>query len=494
MIRAGLWTVAATALTACAQATPATQTPATTGAASAGSSGTPSTQAVTITHWDWWVTQGPTIDGEIKLFQQKYPNVTVQKTTQVVDQFPNLMQLAMKAGTSPDVFLIPSTPDVVEQVDQNWLKPLNPWATDTWQATFPPESFAEGSNVFQGKVYTAPYDGPAPWLQLYVNNKLFKSAGLVDAQGNVKTPQTWADVRSAAQAVAKAGHGSVFGWGFGDKQKTVLPWQLMMCQTSGTPDAQTGLDLRTGTYTWAANPVFLDWIKFFMGMKQDGTIITEAMSIDDETARVHFATDQFAMLIGGVWVQSGWTQTNPNFTDYSVVALPHQDAKPTSYFTTSPGGVGFGVSDQTKLSDEAWQWLSWLNSKDAAIRWVKAGQGLRIFPDANKIEYATTTPYREYMQVALDGIRMAPDPGLQHPTMDQVKPQQTLPDIQGILEGIYTGQIQDWKGALLDLQNRDNAALAAAIKDAQSRGIDVDPSWWRVPDWNLTQSYAEKAK
>ncbi len=491
MIRASVLTAAAVAVAACSSGTAPeqSQTP------SAGAASTPGSsvkQPVTIKHWDWWVTQGPTIDNEIKLFQHQYPNITVEKTTQVTDQYPNLLQLAMKAQTSPDVFLIPGTPDLIEQIDQGWLKPLNHWATTEWQAAFPPESFAEGANVFQGKIYTAPYDGPAPWLQLYLNNKLFKAAGLVDDSGKVKAPQTWAEVRAAAQAITRAGHGEAFGWGFGDKQKFVLPWQMMMCQTSGAPDAQGGFDLRTGTYTWAANPVFLDWITFFMGMKQDGSIISDAMSIDDETARVQFANGRFAMLIGGVWVQSGWTKTNPDFTDYSVVGLPHEEVKPTSYFYSSPGGVGFGISNQTRLADEAWQWFSWLNSKDAAIRWVKAGQGLRIFPEANKLEYAQTEQYREYMQVALEGIRMGPSPSLQHPEMAQVKPQKTLPDIQGILEGIYTGQIQDAKSALLDLQNRQNAALQAAIKDAQARGVNVDPSWWRVPDWNLTQNYVQK--
>lgn len=496
MLRATLLTAAATAVTACStkssQQTTAAGTGPTDAAGPAGSSTAASKQPVTLNYWDWWVTQGPTIDNEIKLFQQKNPNITVKKTTQVVDRYPNLLQLSMKANTSPDVFLIPSTPELVEQIDQQWLKPLNQWATKDWQATFPPESFAEGSNVFQGKVYTAPFDGPAPWLQLYINNHIFKLAGVTDAQGNAKAPQTWAEVRAAAKAITKAGHGESVGWGFGNKQQTVLPWQLMMCQTSGAPDAQTGMDMRTGKYSWASNPVFLDWVNFFMGMKQDGSIVPEAMSMDDETSRVHFANGRFGMLIGGVWCQSGWQQTNPDFTDYSVVGLPHEGAKPASYFYSSPGGVGFGLSDQTKQGDAAWQWFSWLNSEPAAVRWVKAGQGLRIFPDANKVEYATTKPYREYMQVALDGIRMGPAPTLQHPTMDQVTPQQTLPDIQAILEGIYTGQIHDAKGALLDLQNRENAALQAAIKDAQSRGIKVDPAWWRVPDWNLTENYVEK--
>jgi ABC-type glycerol-3-phosphate transport system substrate-binding protein len=301
-------------------------------------------------------------------------------------------------------------------------------------------------------------------------------------------------VRAAAKAITKAGNGNSFGWGFGDKQKFVLPWQMMLCQTSGTPDAQGGFDLRTGTYTWSSNPVFANWTKFFMGMKDDGSMLPEAMSIDDETARVQFASDKFGMLVGGVWVQSGWAKTSPDFTEYTVVTLPHADAKPTSYFYTTPGGKGFGISNQTKLSDESWLWFSWLNSTDAATRWVQAGQGLRIFPEANKLEYAKQPPYREYMDVALNGIRVAPSPSLQHPTMDQVKAQKTLPDIQGILEGIYTGQITDAKSALADLETRQNAGLQAAIKDAQSRGIQVDPSWWRVGDWNLIENYEPKAQ
>ena len=490
VLRAALVGVVGTAIAACTRAGSFSPVPSA-APGSASSTGGKSAAPVTITHWDWWVTQGPTIDQEIRLFQEKYPRVTVRKTTQVTDQYPSLLQLAVKGGTAPDVFLIPGTPDLIEQIGQGWLRSLDQWATAEWRATFPPQSFAEGSNIFQGKLYTAPFDGPSPWLQLYLNDRLFRQAGLVDARGNVQAPRTWAEVSAAARAITRAAKGDAFGWGFGDKQKFVLPWQMMMCQTSGTPDAQTSFDLRTGTYTWASNPVFLDWITFFMGMKRDGLIVPDVMSIDDETARVHFASGRFAMLIGGVWVQSGWTKTNPNFTEYTVVGLPHEGPVPTSYFYRTPGGVGFGIASQTKLPDEAWLWFSWLNSKEAAIRWVQAGQGVRVFPEANKLEYARTKPYREYMQVALEGTRLAPAPNLRHPTMEQVKPQQTLPDIQGILEGIYTGQISDWKGALLDLQNRQNAAFAAAIKDAQSRGIAIDSAWWRVPDWNLTRDYVQ---
>ena len=478
--------VAAVFVSACAQSQP--------GSSPTGAGAGQETQGgpVTIEYWDWWVTQGPTIDNEIKLFEQKYPNIKIHKTTQVVDKYPELFQLAVKGGNAPDVFLIPQKPSFQDQVKLGWYLPLNKYATPEWQAKFPKGSFVEGDDVINGNIYTAPFDGPAPWLQLYINTKVFKDAGLVDANGNVLVPKTWDDVRAFAKTITQKSGGKVSGYGFGDKQKFVLPWQMMMVQNSGGVGGTSGFDARVGKYVWADNPVYVEWIKFFMAMKQDGSIIPNAMSMDDEMARAAFADGQFGMLVGGVWNQSGWEKTNPDFKDYMVVALPHNGKQQTSYFYSSPGrgdGTGFGISAQTKHPYEAWLWFSWLNSPEAAARWVQAGQGLRIFPKANNPEYAKTPQFRQYMEIAQQGVRIGPAQSLLHPEMTQVKEQQTLPDIQAILEGIYSGQITDYQAALKDLQNRQNAELARAIQDAQSRGVRVDPSWWKVTGWDPTKDY-----
>ncbi|MBI2953004.1 MAG: extracellular solute-binding protein [Chloroflexi bacterium] len=454
-----------------------------------GGTGGGNGQQVTIEYWDWWVTQSPTIDKEIKLFEEAHPNIKIKKTTQVVDKYPELLQLAMKSGTAPDVFLIPEQPKRLEQIQQGWLLPLNKWATKEWQAQFPEGSFAEGDNVVDGKIYSVPYEGTAPWLQLYINTKLFKQAGLVDDKGNVKVPQTWDDVRSSAKAITQSVGGKAFGYGFGNKQKFILPWQLWMTQTSGATDAGSGMDTRTGQYVWGTNPVYGNWIKFFIGMKDDGSIVPNAMSMDDEMARAYFADGKFGMLVGGVWNQAGWAKTHPEFKDYMVAPLPRDAmAKDQTYFYRVPGGWGWGISSKTKHPEEAWLWFNWLNSKDAAVRWVKAGQGLRVQPDANKVEYAPTPQFAQYMQTAAD-VKLAPAPSLKHPEMASVKEQQTLPNIQNILEGVYTGQIKDYKEALSDLESRQNAELQRAIKDAQQRGVKVDPNWWKVPNWDPTKDY-----
>lgn len=120
---------------------------------------------------------------------------------------------------------------------------------------------------------------------------------------------------------------------------------------------------------------------------------------------------------------------------------------------------------------------------------MKDGQGLRIFPDVNNPEYANTPQFGQFMELAESDVKLGPAPSLEHPEMNDVKTQQTLPNIQNILEGIYTGQVTDWKGALQDLEARENAELQRAIKEAQGRGIKVEPRWWAVPDWDITRDY-----
>jgi ABC-type glycerol-3-phosphate transport system substrate-binding protein len=458
-------------------------------ATTGGSAGTSGKEQVTLTYWDWWVTQSPTIDSEIELFQQQYPNIKIKKATQVVDKYPELLQLSYKGGNAPDVFLIPEKPNFVDQVKQGWFLPLNKWATTEWQSQYPEASFAEGSNVVDGKIYSAPYEGAAPWLQLYVNTKVFKDAGLVDGSGNVVLPKNWDDVRADAKTISKSSGGKVYGFGFGDKQKFSLPWQMMMVQNSGAPGGTSGLDTRTGLSTWASNPAYAQWINFFMGMKDDGSIVPNAMSMDDEMARAAFADGKFGMIVGGVWNQAGWAKTNPDFKDYTLTQLPYGGEAQSSYFYRTPGGYGWAVSAQTKHPEEAWLWFNWLNSKPASERWVKAGQGVRVYPDVNEPDYAPTPQFAEFLKLAQTDVRLAPAPGQQHPAMNDVKTQPTKPDIQDILEGVYTGQITDVKSALKDLESRENAQLQLAIKDAQSRGVKVDAGWWKVADWDITRDY-----
>jgi len=91
--------------------------------AASGAGGT-SSSTVTLTYWDWYVSQAPWVDNEIKLFQQAHPDIKIKKTTQGTENYDNLYALAFKSHNAPDVAMIPQKPKTNIQVSQVKFKPF----------------------------------------------------------------------------------------------------------------------------------------------------------------------------------------------------------------------------------------------------------------------------------------------------------------------------------------------------------------------------------
>ena len=122
--------------------------------------------AVTINHWDYYVSQTPYIVNEIKLFEAANPGIKIKRTINASTTYDQLFSLAQRSGNLPDTFITALAIPLNDQAAKGWLQPLNKWATGTWQRQFPPFSFVEGINTFGGKIYTAPFGGHSPFLQL----------------------------------------------------------------------------------------------------------------------------------------------------------------------------------------------------------------------------------------------------------------------------------------------------------------------------------------
>jgi multiple sugar transport system substrate-binding protein len=75
-----------------------------------------------------------------------------------------------------------------------------------------------------------------------------------------------------------------------------------------------------------------------------------------------------------------------------------------------------------------------------------------------------------------------------------VKPEPIVPDIGDLLVGIYTGQIEDWKQALVDLDARKQAALESAIQAARDDGADVSMDDFIFTDWDPMKDYVTKPR
>jgi ABC-type glycerol-3-phosphate transport system substrate-binding protein len=447
----------------------------------------------TIDHWDWYVSQAPWLLNEIKLFQQKYPKIQIKRTVQSSDQYPNLINLAFRGGEAPDMLMIPASPQFDNQVSMGWLHPLNSFATTQWRSRFPSGNFFNGVNEVADDIYSAPFSGATPWLQLYIHNGLFKQAGITNPDGSVKVPKTWDDVTSAAAAITAKTGGRAYGLGFGNAQSGVLPWWLdLFVRGAGSPAGYgtDGPDYRVGKWTFGTDRNYADFIDLLLEWKTKGYVYPDSMSIGDEQARAFFQRGKFGMTVGGVWNQPSWSQAN--FTDYSLTTLPSPTETPKAFFYYAPGGRVWAISKQSKVADEAWQWFDWLHSPAAGQRWVESGQGLSIFPAANSAAKVSFKPFEAYVDFRNWALPW-PVPAIRNADAAKVVIASVTPDLPDVLTGLYTGQLKDMSSALTELEDRRNKALADGVKQAQGQGAKVSLSDWVFPDWDPTKPYQNKS-
>lgn len=453
-----------------------------------------SSSVVTVTYWDSLVSQAPFIDNEIKLFEKAHSNIKIKKTTNLYNTYDNLFTLSVKSGNEPDVFMTStaSTPLNV-QAQKGWLLPLDKLAT-SWKQRFPDQSFVEGNNTFNGHIYSAPFSGHAPWLQLYIHNGIFKEAGLTNPDGSVKIPKTWDDVTLAAEAITKKSGGKVYGIGFGgggggDPQARLLE---LFVRGAGSPGGAYDKDYRTGKYTQGTDRNYQDFISLLLEWKQRGYIYPNSASITDEISRAYFERAKFGMLPGGVWNQVEWTQHK--FTDYSLVTLLSPTETPRGYFYYTPGGLMWAASGKTKHPDETMAWLDWLYSPEAGKRWTQQfNEDLSIYAANNDPKQIKFAPFAQFVATT-SSIRLGPDPYTRNPANSQVVINPVSPSISDVMTGIYTGQIKqgDIASTLLDLQNRYQAALDSGIDQAIKKGVKVSHDDWVFPDWDPTKDYVTK--
>jgi len=449
----------------------------------------PGIGGTTIDYWDWWVSQSPWVENEIKLFQQAHSNVHVNRTVNSVNSYDRLFTLAERGGKVPDVFMVTTVSvPVNEQVARGWLLPLDHWATPSWRRLFPPYTFVEGSNIFGGKIYSAPLTKPGPWAQLYINENVFKAAGLTNSDGSVKIPRTWDDVTRFAETITAKGNGSTYGLGFGNGSFSILPWWVeVFVRAAGSPGGSTGPDLRTGKYTFGSDRNYQDFIQLLQQWNKKGYVYPGSVSISDEIARAYFERGRFGMTVGGVWNQPGWTQHG--FRAYTLTTLIGPTAQRRGYFYSTPGGTTLAISSRTAHRDEAWAWFNWFYSPDAGRRWVQQyNEDLSIHTQFNDPKQIHFKPFADY--VALQNLSIpGPVPSVRNPQEAFVVVNPVQPDLGSILTGIYTGQIKDVRTTLSDLDGRMQSALNDGIKRAQQQGHHVDISDWAFPDWNITSPY-----
>ena len=447
---------------------------------------------VTVKIWADQVSQAPSIEKELAIFMKENPDIKVEYTPIVGPQYREQIALAFKSGNAPDIFGsgVGDSPDAFKQavLDSNWALPLDKWATPQWRAQFPKGSFAEGVNIFNGKVYSAPWGGNSECcFFMFINVKAFKDAGLVDSKGQVLIPKTWAQQRQYAQQILKSSGGKVYGIGFGAKQgEFALSGPASGIPLSGINCAYYSkcFDWKTGRYNRTAQP-WIAWMNSWIDMKNDGTLYPQSGALDDEQARVLFGEGRFAMYYSGVWSPGSWADTSPTFkegTDYIAAMPPTMNGRLASYVHVGGANNAFAISSQTKNPEAAWKVFAFLHSKASAMRWAGYGEGLRIFPETAKAMKGVAA---DLAQLGLDKVKLQPNFYGLRPALSDVKENPVPKNHAYYILSAFNGQLKkaDVPAAMKQLESDLNAELDRAVAAAQKAGSKVARADLAFPQW-----------
>lgn len=447
-----------------------------------------SSEQIVIRVWDWHVAQQKIVDEQFAKFMKENPDIKIEHNVINQEQYDNMLQLAFKSGDPPDIFMKPNSISAPEIIDKGWVQPLDEFIKGTdWMQRFPKNSFREGSNMFDGKIYTFGTVDPRWWeiYPLFWNKKLFAQAGLEGP------PETWDELREHAKKLTAAGNKKSYGFIMGGKSDFV--WNMNMSALANTAGASPknddiGFDFQKGCYDFT-HKAFQMAYQLLDSMRNDGSFFPGYMALDDEQARAYFATDLAAMIIGGVWNIAGW-EKYPD-ADYGIACLPVPGKRMGKMIHGIPGGGGIYLSAMTKHPKEAWRVLDFMSSIEYSRASVEGGIALSIFPEAN--QNLKNEKMLELLKVADEQLVLGPQPSLRNHNTELIKKYRSKASpikttfTKAVLNA-WTGKIPLEQG-LKRATEEANAQFYEAIELAQKDGVKISRDDWRFPDFNILEDY-----
>lgn len=306
---------------------------------------------VTLTYWGLWETE-QVMQPVIADFEKTHSNIKINYLKQSPKQYRERLASSLARGEGPDLFRFHNT----------WLpmfnKDLAPVPSKTVSALGLNQNFYSSAlrDLTKGNQY---YGLPleVDGLGLYVNEDLFKQAGLV-------YPKTWEELRTTAiKLTVKDSSGNILVGGIAmGKVNNVEHWSDIL----GLMMLQNGVDLANPTgnlaedalvyYTLFGRPPENTWDE-----NQDNSILA-------------FAQGKVAMIFAPSWEAFEIKKINPdvNFKILAVPQLPGVNLSWSSFWAE-------GVWQKSKNQKDAFEFLQYLASKEVMGKLYAEEAKTRLF-------------------------------------------------------------------------------------------------------------------
>ena len=321
----------------------------------------------------WGLQTGPEskgLDAQIAEFERRNPDIEISALSIGAGAMnPQKLLTSIVGGTPPDL-INQDRFTIGDWASRDSFAPLDDFLAaekgtpDPISAeSFYPAAWKEA--VYKGKVYGIPtsIDDRA----MYYNRKLFREAGL-DPN---KPPQTWEELQVVAKKLTKTRKdGSFQQIGFipnwGNSWLYLYAWQ-----NGGEFMSEDG---RTCTLDAPENVGALKYMADFYQMLGGYNKVSIFQSGFQSNEQDPFFTDKIGMVITGSWNLNNIARYAPDL-DFGVAPAPVPAArlkqegrfKGQDPFITWSGGASLAIPVGAKHPKEAWRFLKWMVSEEAAV-------------------------------------------------------------------------------------------------------------------------------
>ncbi|GHO85079.1 ABC transporter substrate-binding protein [Dictyobacter formicarum] len=347
------------------------------------SSSSTADQNVTLKYSIWDKNQVPALQTIVNNFEKTHPKIKVSIQVTPFAQYWTKLETAATGESLADVFWM-NGPNFQKYASNNIIAPIdNQINTDKVNLNNYPPALVN-LYTYQDKHYALPKDFDT--IGLWYNKTLFDAAG-------VKYPDntwTWQTLQDAAKKLTNPTKGV---WGIAAPVSDQEGFYNTIPQNGGfviSPDKKTsGFD----------DPATMGGLKFWTDFIQSKSSPTQAQ-MTDTTPLTMFESGKIAMMYGGSWDAIEFHSNSYTKDKVAVSVLPQGKKRATVIH-----GLGNVISANTQYPQQAWEFVNYLGSKDAADVQAKTGT---VIPAYNGTQTQWVNAYPEFhLQSFIDELPYA---------------------------------------------------------------------------------------
>jgi raffinose/stachyose/melibiose transport system substrate-binding protein len=342
------------ALAACAPGTGGTAPSASAGDISTDISGV---EDLTLTVWDQETRGGQNEQMEQlnAAFEEKYPNITIERNSQSFDDLATTLRLALTDNEAPDVVQANNGRNSMGAfVEAGQLRPLDDYAAEYgWTDRYSENvlqysTYGEEGTVFgEGELYGLPQVGEV--VGVFYSKPKLQELGL-------EVPETWADFEAAVEAASADGPalqlGNIEQWPAGH---VFGPIQGQFVD----PADVTALGLGNAGASWTT-PENVDAAAELQDWVEAGYFNEGVNGTDYDAAWQAFSSGDGTFLMGGSWLAADLEDAMGD--DVGFFAPTRDDG---TIATTGGTGLPFTITSAAENTDVAAAYIDFITSDEA---------------------------------------------------------------------------------------------------------------------------------